>query len=195
MKRIALSIVGALLIQSAFAAETTRTYQDKEAGFSFSYPSTWREQPGLGRNTRVVITSPQSKSAPDGHCNVVVRTAPITSGKTQDQINKELGGREFEKAYWLRDMPANTRVFDSRTVSLGTHTARTAVLDYAMTIQGNTLYTTQLHLITLSPGTYFGMVCGATEDTPEEARAAFTYWKATFQRIVESMRVTAERGR
>jgi hypothetical protein len=170
------------------AADKLRTYKDTEFGFAFTYPDSWSEQPGIERNTRVVITAPVSAKTPEGNCNISVRRAPSTQNQTQEQLNRGLDGKEFERDYWLRDMPKATRVFDSRKVSLDSHTARMAVLDYSATVQGYTGYATQLHLITLSPGLLFHLVCGSQGDTPEEGRAGFTYWRATFSRIVQSLR-------
>lgn len=176
-------------ISISCAADKLRAYRDAEFGFVFSYPASWSEQPGLGRNTRVVITAPASPKAPEANCNVAVRRAPSTLNQTQEQLNRGLDGKEFEKDYWLRDMPQNTRVFDSRKISLGSHTARTVVLDYSATVQGYTGYATQLHLVTLSPGLLFHLVCGSQGDTPEEGRTGFTYWKATFSRIAQSLKL------
>jgi hypothetical protein len=173
-----------------YAADRLRTYNDEEFGFAFSYPASWSEQPGLGRNTRVVITAPADRKNPQANCNVVVRRVPSTLNQTQEQLNRGLDGKEFEKNYWLRDMPQNTRVFDSRKISLGPRAARTAVLDYSATVQGYTGYATQLHLITLSPGVFVHLTCGSLGDTPEEGRAGFTYWKTTFSRIAHSLSLT-----
>ena len=173
----------------SYAADNLRTYRDAEFGFVFAYPASWSEQPGLGRNTRVVITSPTSPKTPEANCNIAVRRAPSTLSQTQEQLNRGLDGKEFEKDYWLRDMPQNTRVFNSRKISLGSHAARTAVLDYSATVQGHTGYSTQLHLIALSPGLLFHLVCGSQGDTPGEGRAGFTYWKATFSRIAQSLKL------
>ena len=173
----------------AQAADELRVYRDPEFAFVFSYPASWSEQPGLGRNTRVVITAPAGPTAPEANCNVDVRRVPSTLNQTQEQLNRALDGKEFEKDYWLRDMPPNTRVFDSRKISLGSHAARTAVLDYSATVQGYTGYATQLHLTTLSPGLFFHLVCGSLGNTPEEGRAGFTIWKATFSRIAQSLKL------
>lgn len=170
-----------------YAADDVRTYRDREFGFSFVYPAAWSEQTGIGRNTRVAITAPTSQ--PQANCNIVVRRVPGTATQNQDQLNRGLDGKEFEHDYWLRDMPKNTRVFDARRVSLGRHVARSAVLDFSATVQGYTGYTTQLHLVTLSPGLFFGFTCGSQGDTPEEARASYTFWKSTFSNIVLSLRL------
>lgn len=174
------------------AADNLRMYKDRDFGFSLSYPSSWSEQPGLGRNTQVVITAPRGSNVPEANCNVIVRPAPATARQTQEQLNRGLDGKEFESDYWLRDMPKSTRVFDSRKVSLGPNAARTAVIDYSATVQGYTGYATQLHLITLTPGLLYSITCGSQGDTPEEARAGFTYWKAIFARIVQSLKVAAK---
>ncbi len=177
----------------AYPADKVRAYRDAEFGFVFSYPASWSEQPGLGRNTRVVITAPADTKTPEANCNVIVRRVPSTLNQSQEQLNRGLDGKEFEKDYWLRDMPKNTRVFDSRKISLGSHAARTAVLDYSATVQGYTGYSTQLHLIALSPGLLFHLVCGSQGDTPEEGRAGFTYWKATFSRIAQSLKLATKK--
>ena len=57
------------------AADNLRTYQDAEFGLVFSYPASWSEQPGLGRNTRVVITAPTGSKNPEANCNVIARRA------------------------------------------------------------------------------------------------------------------------
>lgn len=177
----------------AYAADKLRVYRDAEFGFVFSYPASWSEQPGIGRNTRVVVTASTDAKTPEANCNVVVRRVPSTQNQTQEQLNRGLGGKEFEKDYWLRDMPKSARVFDPRKVSLGPHAARTAVLDHSATVQGYTGYATQLHLITLSPGLLFQLVCGSQGDTPEAGRAGFTYWKATFSRIAQSLRLAPKK--
>ena len=53
------------------AADGTQTYRDREYGFSFEYPVAWSAQPGIGKNTRVVVTGPANQ--PDANCNVIVR--------------------------------------------------------------------------------------------------------------------------
>ncbi len=180
-------------VDISYAVDKLRAYRDAEFGFVFSYPTSWSEKPGLGRNTRVVITAPASQRTAEANCNVAVRPAPSTLNQTQDQLNRGLDGKEFEKEYWLRDMPQNTRVFESRKISLGSHAARTVVLDYSATVQGYTGYATQLHLITLSPGLLFHLVCGSQGNTPEEGRTGFTYWKATFSRIAQSLRLSEKK--
>ena len=180
-------------IAGASATDKLRGYKDKDFGFSFSYPTSWSEQPGLGRNTRVVITAPPGSNVPEANCNVIVRSIPGTLNQSQEQLNHDLDGKEFENDYWLRDMPKNTRVFDSRKITLGSNAARTAVIDYSATEQGYTGYATQLHLITLTPGFFYGMTCGSQGDTPAEGRAGFIYWKATFGRIIQSLKVPAKK--
>lgn len=182
-------LLSAALVDISFAADELRTYRDAEYGLVLSYPSPWAEQPGLGRSTRVVITAPTDPKTPEANCNVVVQRVPSTLNQTQEQLNRGLDGKEFEKDYWLRDMPKNTRVFDSRKISLGPHAARTAVLDYSATVQGYTGYATQLHLVTLAPGLFVHVTCGSQGDTREEGRAGFTYWKATFSRIAQSLKL------
>lgn len=176
-------LLSAALVGVSFAADKLRTYRDEEYGVVFSYPALWSEQPGLGRSTRVVITAPTDPKTPEANCNVTVQRVPSTLNQTQEQLNRALDGKDFERDYWLRDMPKNTRVFDSRKISLGPHAARTAVLDYSATLQGYTGYSTQFHLVTLAPGLFVRLTCGSQGDTPEEGRAGFTYWKATFSRI------------
>lgn len=176
---------------SVYAADNVRTYRDREFGFSFVYPATWSEQPGIGRNTRVVITAPTNQ--PQASCNIIVRRVSGIAKQNQDQLNRGLDGKEFEHDYWLRDMPKNTRVFDAQRISLGRHVARSAVLDFSATIQGYTGYATQLHLVTLSPGLFFGFTCGSQGDTPKEARASYTFWKSTFFNIVRSLRLKGEK--
>jgi len=182
-------LLAAALVGISFAADQFRIYRDAEYGLMFSYPAPWSEQPGLGRSTRVVITAPVDPKTPGANCNVAVQRIPNTQNQTQEQLNRGLDGKEFEKDYWLRDMPKNTRVFDSRIISLGPHAARTAVLDYSATLQGYTGYATQLHLVTLAPGLFVHLTCGSQGDTPEEGRAGFTYWKATFSRIAQSLKL------
>jgi len=145
----------------------------------------------MGRSARVVITASADPKLPEASCNVSARRVPGTLNQTQEQLNRGLDGKEFEVDYWLRDMPPNTRVFDSRKVALGPYAARTAVLDYSATVQGYTGYATQLHLITLSPGLFVHLTCGSQGDTPEQGRAGFTYWKVTFSRIAQSLKLTA----
>lgn len=186
-------VLSLIHIGIAHAADKLRAYRDAEFGFVFSYPATWSEQPGIGRNTRVVVTAPTDSKIPEANCNVVVRRVPSTQNQTQEQLNRGLDGKEFEKDYWLRDMPKSARVFDSRKISLGPHAARTAVLDYSATVQGFTGYATQLHLITLSPGLLFQLVCGSQSDTPEAGRAGFTHWKATFSQIAQSLRLATKK--
>jgi hypothetical protein len=173
------------------AADGTQMYRDREYGFSFEYPSTWSAQPGIGKNTRVVLTAPST--LPEANCNVVVRHVPSIANKTQIELNRGLDGKEFERDYWLRDMPKNTRVFDSKKHSLGKQVARSAVLHMSVSVQGITQYGTQLHLITLRPGLFFGFTCGAGGDTAAEATAGFTYWKTTFSTIVFSLRFTDQK--
>ena len=161
-------LLAAALVGISFAADQFRIYRDAEYGLMFSYPAPW---------------------SPGANCNVAVQRIPNTQNQTQEQLNRGLDGKEFEKDYWLRDMPKNTRVFDSRIISLGPHAARTAVLDYSATLQGYTGYATQLHLVTLAPGLFVHLTCGSQGDTPEEGRAGFTYWKATFSRIAQSLKL------
>jgi hypothetical protein len=186
-------VVSLINIGVAHAADKLRTYRDAEFAFVFSYPASWSEQPGIGHNTRVVVTAPTDAKTPEANCNVVVRRVPSTQNQTQEQLNRGLDGKEFDKDYWLRDMPKTARVFESRKMALGPYAARTAVLDYSVTVQGYTGYATQLHLITLSPGLLFHLVCGSQGDTPEAGRAGFTYWKATFSRIAQSLRLSPEK--
>jgi hypothetical protein len=123
---------------TAGGAEKLRTYRDTDFGFIFLYPASWSEQPGIGRNTRVAITAPSDAGNPDATCNILVRRVPSTLNRTQEQLNRGLDDKEFDRDYWLRDMPPNTRVFDSRRIFLGPHAARTAVVDSAMRMQGYT---------------------------------------------------------
>lgn len=170
-----------------YAADAGRTYRDPEYGFSFDYPGSWAAQPGISPNTRVVVTAPAGR--PVAVCNISVRKVPATTNQTQLQLNHGLDGKEFEYDYWLRDMPRNIRVFDARKHSLGSQTARSAVLQYSLSLQGVTQYATQLHLITLQPGVFFHFVCGSTGDTTEEAVADFTFWKQTLSNIVLSLKL------
>lgn len=124
-----LSAVAFLTTNLGHSADARRIYRDRELGFLFTYPASWSEQPGVGRNVRVVITAPAG--GPAASCNVVVvRRVPQIAGKTQAELDGGLDGAEFEHAYWLRDMPKNTRVFDARRVTLAQRVARTAVLDF-----------------------------------------------------------------
>jgi len=192
-RALTLLLISVAHVSASCAADKLRTYRDAEFGFVFSYPASWSEQPGLGLSTRVAITAPADPKLPEANCNVSVRRVPSTQNQTQEQLNRGLDGKEFEVDYWLRDMPKNTRVFDSRKITLGQHAARTAVLDYSATVQGYTGYTTQLHLITLSPGLFAHLTCGSQADTPEQGRAGFTYWKATFSRIARSLTLTTKK--
>lgn len=194
MSRSWQTIVLSMLLLSAgpiCAADSMQTYRDREYGFSFQYPVAWSAQPGIGKNTRVVITSPANQ--PEANCNVVVRHVPSTASQTQLDLNRGLDGKEFEHDYWLRDMPKNTRVFDPKKHSLGKQVARSAVLQMSASIQGITQYATQLHLITLHPGLFFGFTCGATGDTAAEATAGFTQLKGTFSNIVFSLKFTDQK--
>ncbi len=173
------------------AGDGTQTYRDREYGFSFEYPVAWSAQPGIGKNTRVVVTSPANQ--PEANCNVVVRQFPSIANQTQIELNRGLDGKEFEHDYWLRDMPKNTRVFDPKKHSLGKQVARSAVLQMSASIQGITQYSTQLHLITLRPGLFFGFTCGASGDTAAEATAGFTHWKRIFSNIVFSLKFTDQK--
>lgn len=170
-----------------YAAEGNHTYRDREYGFSFDYPASWSAQPGLGRNTRVVITAPTDQ--PEANCNVIVRYVPTIANQTQVELNRGLDGKEFEYDYWLRDMPKNIRIFDPRKHYLGQQVARSAVLQYSLAVQGVTLHVTQLHLITFQPGLFFQFTCGSTGDTAAESTAGFTFWKQTFSRIVLSLKL------
>lgn len=169
-----------------YAAEGNLTFRDREYGFSFDYPASWSAQPGLGPNTRVVITAPADQA--EANCNILVRRVPAMANQTQAELNRGLDGKEFDYDYWLRDMPKNIRVFDPRKHSLGPQAARSAVLQASFQVQGVTLYATQLHLITFQPGLFFGFTCGSTGDTAAEATAGFTFWKQTFSRIVLSLK-------
>ena len=180
-----------MLTDPVFAADGIQTYHDRKYGFAFQYPMAWSAQPGIGRNTRVVITSPVNK--PEANCNVVVRHIPSTVSQTQSDLNRGLNGKEFEHDYWLRDMPRDTRVFDPKKHSIGNQVARSAVLQISASIQGRTQYATQLHLITLRPGLFFGFTCGSTGDTAAEATAGFTHWKETFSKIVFSLKFTDQK--
>lgn len=171
-----------------YAADGTRTYRDREYGFSFDYPASWSAQPGIGRNTRVAVTAPTGAV-----CNISVQHVPALANQTQAQLNRVLDGKEFEYDYWLRDMPKNIRVFDARKHSLGSQTARSAVLQFSASAQGITQHVRQLHLVTIRPGVFFGFVCGAGGDTAAEATAGFTFWKQTFSNIVLSLKFTEAR--
>lgn len=192
-RALAVLLLSFVHVSASSAADKLRTYKDAEFGLVFSYPASWSEQPGLSRNTRVVITAPSDSKTPEANCNISVRRVPSTLNQTQEQLNRGLDGKEFEVDYWMRDMPKNTRVFDSRKIALGPHAARTAVLDYSATVQGYTGYATQLHLITLSPGLFVHLVCGSQADTPERGRAGFSYWKATFTRISQSLKLATKK--
>lgn len=184
-----LLLVGLAAILNAsptYAAEGNHTYRDREYGFSFDYPASWSAQPGLGRNTRVVVTAPANQ--PEANCNVIVRHVPAMANQTQVELNHGLDGKEFEYDYWLRDMPKNIRVFDPRKHYLGQQVARSAVLQLSVPVQGVTQHATQLHLITLQPGLFFGFTCGSTGDTAAEATAGFTFWKQTFSTIILSLK-------
>src|SRR5690349_17864539 len=101
---LAALFLSAALVAVSFAADTLRTYRDAEYGIVFSYPAPWSEQPGLGRSTRVVVTAPTDPKTPEANCNVAVQRVPSTLNQTQEQLNRGLDGKEFEKDYWLRDM-------------------------------------------------------------------------------------------
>lgn len=187
--RFSLLLVGLAAILNAsptYAADGNHTYRDREYGFSFDYPASWSAQPGISPNTRVAVTAPADQ--PGAVCNILVRHVPAFANKTQVELNRGLDGKEFEYDYWLRDMPKNIRVFDPRKHYLGQQVARSAILQYSLVVQGVTLHATQLHLVTLQPGLFFGFTCGSTGDTVAEAAAGFTFWKQTFSKIILSLK-------
>jgi hypothetical protein len=146
-----------LLPELAFAETTFATYKNTEHGFSFSYPTDWREAPT--RTSQGVVKIASNYGDGDESCNVTlyrspalkgIPTAKAVRGTTANDLVNELA----------RGGMKNVRAETSGITSVVARDAFFAIISYDIPMAGMTFPIKTLMLITTDSDRVFTISCG-----------------------------------
>jgi hypothetical protein len=159
--------------------------RDVTTGFQIGYPSMWAVATNASPNTKFAVVSPMG----NGACNVVARSAPESTHRTQAELDQEISKMADDNASWAVYMGPNVklvRVLESRRIRIANVQALAGVTETVIQLQSGPLAQKGMSAMALTPGWLWVLTCTSGHRDARQSAADFDAFRPTYEMVFRS---------